>query len=56
MFKDDQEAETIDLDEGKGLSNIAEDILNDAKPKKPKDLATKMKEMLEKAVDEAKKE
>ena len=26
------------------------------KPKKPKDLATKMKEMLEKAVDEAKKE
>ena len=56
MFKDDQEAEIIDIDEGKGLSNIAGDILNDTKPKKPKDLATKMKEMLDKAVSDAEKD
>ena len=56
MFKDDQEAEIIDIDEGKGLSNIAGDILNDTKPKKPKDLATKMKEMLDKAVGDAEKD
>ena len=56
VFKDEQEAETIDLDEGKELSNLANDIFNDTKPKKPKDLATKMKEMLEKAVESAEKE